>query len=361
MGLCRASCLARSLRVLLLCLGGLALLFLVHGAAAQAGATVSVTDFAFTPAKVQVNEGDTVTWTFGSRTAHTVTPDGGQVDWCPAATSGSCSVAFPTAGTYTYHCAFHPTMTGTVEVVKPATRAPPPGGSSSLLDEPPVARFNATVDGLRVVADGSASSDPDGQVFSWSWSWGDGATGSGAKAEHVYAAPGTYEVRLTVVDAGGHNAQSARSVTVARPDLPPLADFLVLVEGSVASVDASPSSDPEGGVLAFAWDWGDGTPGATGAQATHAYEVAGAWNVTLTVTDAANHTASRSRVVDVAPPPASEEVVPAQVDAPMAGRPTTLPQVGFSDFAQPRVPGPGVALLVLACAGVALAWRRGWA
>jgi len=35
----------------------------------------------------------------------------------PARTSGSASKQFNTAGAFTYHCAIHPAMTGTVNVV----------------------------------------------------------------------------------------------------------------------------------------------------------------------------------------------------------------------------------------------------
>lgn len=352
------------MRVLLLALGVLALLFLLDGASAQAGVTVS--DFAFTPAKVQIDEGKTVTWTFGSRSSHTVTPDGQQVDWCAATNKGTCSVAFPTAGTYTYHCAFHPGMTGTVEVVQaaqppsaPATRAPP-----SSLDQPPVAQLQATVDGLRVLVDGSASSDPDGAIFSYAWAWGDGSpASSGPKAEHAYAAPGTYEVRLTVVDGGGQSAQATRLVTVAPPDLPPRADFILLLDGMGVSVDASLSSDPEGRPLTFRWDWGDGTPGATGASASHVYALPGVWSVTLTAMDAANLSTTVSRQVEIAAATPGEVpgdvVTPASVDAPASGNAPAPPtQVSFSEFAQPRVPGPGAAASVLVLGALALATRR---
>jgi PKD repeat protein len=52
------------------------------------------------------------------------------------------------------------------------------------------------------------------------------------------------------------------------------------------SFDASLSTDPDGDVLAFSWDFGDGTQ-AAGASATHIYDDAGTYVARLTVDDGA--------------------------------------------------------------------------
>lgn len=352
------------MRVLLAALGGLVLLFLLHGAHAQA--TVTVADDAFKPSSVQVTEGESVTWRFGSRDTHTVSPDQGRGAWCPAANAGDCTVPFPSAGTFTYHCAFHPTMTGVVEVVK----APAPPPATPAPNEPPVAAFNLSVDGLRVLADGSSSTDPEGALAAFAWVWGDfEPASSGMHAEHAYARPGTYEVRLTVMDAGGAHAQTVRMVTVSLPDEPPRAAFTLALDGWNVTVDASSSADPEGGNLTLAWDWGDGTPEGEGAQASHAYAGPGPWNLTLRVRDAAGHVATASRTLAFeSPVPEVMEHEPAPTPAPTAlvepgplrdASPTAPPlRVDFSSFEGPRVPGPGALLVALCAAGAALAWRR---
>jgi plastocyanin len=57
-----------------------------------------------------------VTWTNNDTVAHTSTADNGQWNSGSIAPQGSFSRMFPTAGSFTYHCAIHPGMVGTVTV-----------------------------------------------------------------------------------------------------------------------------------------------------------------------------------------------------------------------------------------------------
>jgi plastocyanin len=73
---------------------------------------------AFAPDDLEMAAGTTVTWTNTDAVAHTSTSDVPANGW----NSGSVapgrqfSVAFPTAGTFRYHCAIHPGMIGSVVV-----------------------------------------------------------------------------------------------------------------------------------------------------------------------------------------------------------------------------------------------------
>ncbi|WP_417474856.1 M20/M25/M40 family metallo-hydrolase [Luteimonas mephitis] len=78
---------------------------------------------------------------------------------------------------------------------------------------PPVADFNAAVDGLSV-AFTDASSDSDGSIVSRSWDFGDGGTSTDANPVHAYAAAGTYDVALTVTDDAGAIGSRTLAVTV---------------------------------------------------------------------------------------------------------------------------------------------------
>jgi plastocyanin len=63
-----------------------------------------------------VARGTTVTWTNQDAMAHTVTADDGSWGSGPLGPGTTYSHVFTSPGTYTYHCAFHPFMTGTVMV-----------------------------------------------------------------------------------------------------------------------------------------------------------------------------------------------------------------------------------------------------
>ena len=57
------------------------------------------------------------------------------------------------------------------------------------LNEPPVASFTVSVDGLTVTVDASASYDPEGTDLDYAWDFGDGSTGTGMIATHTYEPP----------------------------------------------------------------------------------------------------------------------------------------------------------------------------
>jgi len=77
---------------------------------------VTIGDFAFSPAAIEVKVGDTVTWTNNDSLPHTVTGDGGLAS-SELATGQTYSKTFDTAGEYAYACTIHPAMTGTVVVL----------------------------------------------------------------------------------------------------------------------------------------------------------------------------------------------------------------------------------------------------
>ncbi len=168
-------------------------------------------------------------------------------------------------------------------------------------NESPVAAFAADPQGLTLSVDGSDSTDSDGTVATHEWDFGDGATATGVRASHQYAAGGTYSVKLTVTDDKGAGNSTLQEVTVTKPNQPPNAAFTDQSDGLTASVDASSSSDPDGSIASYAWDFGDGGQGS-GANGSHTYALGGTYPVTLTVTDDRGDTASATRQVTVVKP-----------------------------------------------------------
>jgi plastocyanin len=71
---------------------------------------------AFSPDDLDIAAGTSVTWKNTDSVAHTSTSDANGWNSGTVAPGGQFSVAFPTAGTFPYHCAIHPGMVGTVVV-----------------------------------------------------------------------------------------------------------------------------------------------------------------------------------------------------------------------------------------------------
>jgi PKD repeat protein len=178
----------------------------------------------------------------------------------------------------------------------------------SVVNALPVATFTSTCNGLTCTFDGSGSSDPDGTITRYVWSFGDGAWSyfSGAIVSHTFAA-GTYTVTLSVT-ADVETASLSHTVSVAAANAPPVASFTAACSGLTCSFNASGSSDSDGTIASYAWNFGDATSGS-GSTTSRTYAAGGTYTVTLTVTDNAAATGQTVHTVTVtapnAPPVAS--------------------------------------------------------
>ncbi len=85
--------------------------------------------------------------------------------------------------------------------------------------------------------------------------------------------------------------------------LGPLAKFTVTPASKIGyppfepTFDASASSSPDGAIVSYDWDFGDGETD-TGAMVTHTYEEKGIYEVTLVVTDSTGNTGTRVQNVE---------------------------------------------------------------
>jgi len=180
---------------------------------------------------------------------------------------------------------------------------------------PPAASFTASPTSgpatLSVNFSAVGSSDSDGTIVSYSWNFGDGGTGSGFTSFHSYTSVGTYVAVLTVTDDKGATDFATRTITVTASGggaAPPAlrhdpASYTATPSQGVGqltvSFDASASSDPDGTITAWNWDFGDGKNGS-GQQVTHTY-TDGVFLVILTVIDDKGATASSSGSIVVFP------------------------------------------------------------
>jgi len=153
---------------------------------------------------------------------------------------------------------------------------------------------------LAVSFDATGSTDPQGPLSDHRWDFGDGSpVASGREVEHTYVRAGEYLVTLVVVGPSGTGRATA---LVRAHNNPPQAAFTFLpadpFEGESVTFDASASSDPDGDIARFSWDFGDGAT-AEGRIVTHAYARPGEFLVVLTVTDGAGAEAKATRLVKV--------------------------------------------------------------
>lgn len=166
-------------------------------------------------------------------------------------------------------------------------------GAGGGVNQAPTARANGPYTGsagATVSFSSAGSSDPDGTIASYSWAFGDGATSTQANPGHSYAAAGSYTSTVTVTDNLGATGTAQAAVTItgsAGVNLSPVAMAggpYNGVAGSAISFSSAGSTDPDGTITSYGWDFGDGGSG-TQANPSHSYAAAGSYTATLTVTD----------------------------------------------------------------------------
>lgn len=77
---------------------------------------VTISDFAFEPAKLEIEAGTTVVWTNLDTAPHTASANNGIWDSDTLREGDTFSMTFDDPGTYEYGCIFHPSMEGSIVV-----------------------------------------------------------------------------------------------------------------------------------------------------------------------------------------------------------------------------------------------------
>ena len=84
----------------------------------------------------------------------------------------------------------------------------------------------------------------------------------------------------------GATAEAERTVVVTNAEpAPSVAAPIEALPGAVVGFDATGSSDPNGRIVAYEWDFGDGSPAASGVRTTHAFARPGRYDTRLLVRD----------------------------------------------------------------------------
>lgn len=153
----------------------------------------------------------------------------------------------------------------------------------------PYASFTSEVIApLTVSFNGTLSSDPDGSIVNYEWDWtNDGSyDATGSEPTHQYPDYGSYSVKLRVTDNEGGTDTCTGWVIFT--NTPPTAVITtpIYYDNLTVTVYADESSDPDGSIVEYAWDWtNDGVYDSYGITKVHTYSSNGTYSIKLRVTD----------------------------------------------------------------------------
>lgn len=150
-----------------------------------------------------------------------------------------------------------------------------------------------------VTVNASGSTDSDGSITSYQWQEGS-TTILSSQSGTISLPVGSHTIVLTVTDNEGATDADTVIITVNANQAPTAnagADQSATV-GNNLNFSANGSSDPDGSITSYAWNFGDGQT-ASGATTAHSYAATGTYTVTLTVTDNGGATDSDTATISV--------------------------------------------------------------
>ena len=145
--------------------------------------------------------------------------------------------------------------------------------------------------------------DPDGYVTSCVWDFGNGSTAEGWSVNYSFAEEGYHIVTLTVTDNAGATTSVSETVFVHYNEAPvPILTYTPAhpAPGQEVYFDASGSYDPDGSILYYYFEFGDGDyEYTTSPYIWHTYYYEGYYTVTLGLYDSSWMWNSTSAVISV--------------------------------------------------------------
>ena len=151
----------------------------------------------------------------------------------------------------------------------------------------------------------AGSNDPDGTITAYQWDFGDSSFSNQANPTHAYGSQQIFTVKLTVTDNSGATNTATTSCTIIAPK-DPLAEANGPYSGMVGdtlNVTSVGSSDPDGTIVEYRWDFGDGSGYSFDLNSSHSYSTDGNFTITLRVKDDDGRTHEDTALATILPLP----------------------------------------------------------
>ncbi|WP_346319000.1 PKD domain-containing protein [Chitinophaga sp. YIM B06452] len=177
-----------------------------------------------------------------------------------------------------------------------------------------IANFNAS--GLRCVNEDRLFTDASTSlhgysITSWTWNFGDGTPEETVQTrpqdyQHIFSTRGTYDVRLSIVDAAGCRTEVTKPVTVIAVN----ANFNTATQIACQNLGIQFSNTSTGANLSYAWDFGDNTA-STALHPVKVYTAPGKYTVKLNIADNEGCSSSIEKIEYITvPDPKADFTVP---------------------------------------------------
>lgn len=156
----------------------------------------------------------------------------------------------------------------------------PPELAIATTPDPAIGEYPLTVE-FRALHAGDAQTQ-------YLWDFGDGNAEYGPVVVHTFQRPGTYTVHLYALQGPTTRQASVEvKVTSKRPTAYfVVMPFSVVQKNQPVTFDAGGSRDPDGRVVEYHWNFGDGESRVVqDPQVIHAFRETGEYTVSLTVVD----------------------------------------------------------------------------
>lgn len=146
---------------------------------------------------------------------------------------------------------------------------------------------------LKVTFDASKSVDPDGTIDRYEWDFNEDGIFDDAEGEvvkHTFEKIGSYTVALRVVSTTDESNIAEKEIVVGEQEEPKATISVVnepdtYIIGTSYIFKADNESSPNGKIVKYSWDFGDGSKLETTKTASHIFKNEGNLEVILTLTD----------------------------------------------------------------------------